>query len=149
MVMWAFTPFVFRKFGLEWIKQISGGEEYPYETLEIQDQPNRGDRLGYFRFLQASGAWSKHQDCMIQPEEWGMPEIVNDEGTCTLFMWDNVVNGKADSATLHPKQVGDLQLHIKFNTNLGKSITALVYGEFEDILNINPDGSVIYNFYDL
>ena len=31
-----FHPFVFRKFGLEWIKQISRGEEYPYETLEIE-----------------------------------------------------------------------------------------------------------------
>ena len=144
-----FHPFVFRKFGLEWIKQISRGEEYPYETLEIEDPPTGGDRLGYFRFLQASGAWSKHQACMVRPDEWGMPENTNEEGTCTLFMWDNVANGKADSATLHPKQAGDLQLHIKFNANLPKAITALVYGEFEDILNINPDGSVIYNIYNL
>ena len=30
-----YYPFAFQKFGLETIKQIVRGEEYPYETLEF------------------------------------------------------------------------------------------------------------------
>ena len=52
-------PFCFQKFDLTSIKQIVKGEEYPYETLELVGNDSTKDLLGYFRFLQASGAWCK------------------------------------------------------------------------------------------
>ena len=52
-------PFCFQKFVLRSIRQIVRGEEYPYETLVLNFNNGSRDNLGYFRFLQASGAWCK------------------------------------------------------------------------------------------
>ena len=51
-------PFCFQKFGLRAIRQMVK-EEYPYETLQINRNNGARDALGYFRFLQASGACHK------------------------------------------------------------------------------------------
>ena len=59
-------PFCFQKFGLTSIKQIVKGEEYPYETLQLVRNDGTRDNLGYFRFLQASGAWCKKKGNMVQ-----------------------------------------------------------------------------------
>ena len=109
-------PFCFQKFGLSSIRQIVRGEEYPYETLRLAHNDATRDNLGYFRFLQASGAWCKKKGNMVELGDWGH------EKNCTLFMFDNVANGCADSQRLNPKQTGDLQLSLEFgaapNTNI-------------------------------
>ena len=86
------------------------------------------------------------------PEEWGSKGKIAVNGTgksevadhnCTLYMWDNVGSGEANSAMLHPKLSGDLRLQF----SAPYPITVVVYGE--DILNIDPNGAVIYNIYDV
>ena len=52
-------PFCFQTFGLRSIRQMVRVEEYPYETLELNHNNGARDALGYFRFIQASGAWQK------------------------------------------------------------------------------------------
>ena len=59
-------PFCFQKFQLASIKQIVKGEEYPYETLELVGNNSSKDLLGYFRFLQASGAVCKMKGNMVE-----------------------------------------------------------------------------------
>ena len=54
-----YYPFAFQKFGLESIKQIVRGEEYPYETLQLNGTNSTRDKLGFFRFVLASGARKK------------------------------------------------------------------------------------------
>ena len=98
----AFDPFCFQKFGLISIKQIVMGEEYPYKTCQLNHDDGQRDLAGYFRFLQASGAWCKKQGNMVRREDWGQGK------NCTLFMFDNVANGCADSNALNPRQMGDL-----------------------------------------
>ena len=134
-------PFCFQKFGLTSINQIVKGEEYPYETLHLVRNNGTRDNLGYFRFLQASGAWCKKKGNMVELEDWGH------EKNCTLFMFDNVANGCADSQRLNPKQTGDLQLSLEFGAAPNTNITVLVYGEFENLLEIDKNGAVLYNIY--
>ena len=62
-------------------------------------------------------------------------------------MFDNVANGCADSQNLNPKQTGDLQLVLEFGAAPGNNITVLVYGEFENLLEIDRNGAVLYNIY--
>ena len=62
-------PCCFQKYGLRAIRQMVKGEEYPYETLQINQGNAARDALGYFRFLQASGAWYEKQGNMVQQEE--------------------------------------------------------------------------------
>ena len=134
-------PFCFQKFGLSSIRQIVRGEEYPYETLQLVHNNATRDNLGYFRFLQASGAWCKKKGNMVELRDWGQGK------NCTLFMFDNVANGCADSQRLNPKQTGDLQLSLEFGAAPGTNITVLVYGEFENLLEIDSNGAVLYDIY--
>ena len=133
--------FCFQKFGLTSIRQIVKGEEYPYETLHLVHNNGTRDNLGYFRFLQASGAWCKKKGNMVELLDWGQAK------NCTLLMFDNVANGCADSQTLNPKQSGDLQLVLEFGAAPNTNITVLVYGEFENLLEIDRNGAVLYNIY--
>ena len=134
-------PFCFQKFGLLSIRQMVRGEEYPYETLELNHNNVNRDVLGYFRFLQASGSWLKKRSSMVRQDEWGQGR------GCTLFMFDNVANGRADARTLNPKQSGDLQLVLEFGAAPNTNITVLVYAEFENLLEIDSNGAVLYNIY--
>ena len=117
------------------------GEEYPYETLELNHGDVARDALGYFRFIQASGAWQKKQGILVQQDDWGPDK------NCTLFMFDNVANGRADARILNPKQSGDLQLILEFGVAPNINITVLVYAEFENMLEIDSYGTVLYNIY--
>ena len=93
-------PFCFQKFGLRSIRQMVRGEEYPYETLELNHNNVNRDVLGYFRFLQASGSWLKKRSSMVRQDEWGQNR------GCTLFMFDNVANGRADASDPQPQAIG-------------------------------------------
>lgn len=66
-----YYPFAFEKLGVTSIKQIIRGEEYPYETLELNQNDELKDFHGYFRFLQATGPLMKSGDCMVKPDDWG------------------------------------------------------------------------------
>ena len=134
-------PFCFQKFGVRSIRQIVRGEEYPYETLQLVHNSAARDNLGYFCFLRASGAGCKKQGNMVERGDWGKAK------NCTLFMFDNVANGCADSQRLNPKQTGDLQLSLEFGAGPGTNRTVLVYGEFENLLEIDSSGAVLYDIY--
>ena len=116
----AFNPFSFQKFGVSSIKKIVKGEEHPYETLQLIHNSGDKDLAGYFRFLQANGDWCKKQSGMVQKDDWGQNK------NCTLFMFDNVAHGCADSNMLNPKQSGDLQLVIEFGAASGVTITIII-----------------------
>ena len=62
------NPFNFRKFIVASIKQLVRGEEYPYETLELQYDGDSKDLRGYYRFLQASGALCRGRGSMVLKE---------------------------------------------------------------------------------
>ena len=127
-------PFCFQKFGMSSVRQIVRGEEYPYETLQLVHNTAARDNL-------ASGAWCKKKGNMVEREDWGQGK------NCTLVMFDNVANGCADSQRLNPKQTGDLQLSLEFGAAPGTNITVLVYGEFENLLEIDSNGAVLYHIY--
>ena len=138
----SYYPYAFQKFGLETIKQIVRGEEYPYETLELNGTDDTRDPLGFFRFFLASGARKKNQPTMLKYSDWGQNK------NCTSFMFDNVASGDAESDKLNPRQSGDLQIKIKFNAAPNKVITVMIYGEFENLLELDKFGGVLYNIYE-
>ena len=90
-------PFAFEKGKIKYIKQIIQGEEYPYETLELTAD-DRYDGDGYYRFLQASGALIKSQANILKREDWG------EGANCTLYMWNNVGSGNADTGLMNPNK---------------------------------------------
>ena len=48
---------------------------------------------------------------------------------------------------LNPKQSGELRLVIDFGADPGQNLTILVYGEFENLMEINDNKVVTYDVY--
>ena len=123
------NPFAFKTFNGFSNKQLVRGEEYPYETLELQHDGTSKDQKGYQRFLQATGCLCRRKGSMVLKDNWGHDK------RCILFLFDNTANGCLDSPVLNPKQSGELRLVIDFVANPGENLT--MYGEFENLLEIN------------
>lgn len=136
------NPFNFGKFGLSSIRQLVRGEEYPYETLELVHDNSTKDLRGYFRYLQATGCFCRQKGNMVRSDEWGQGK------NCTLFVFDNAANGCLDSPVLNPKQSGEVQLILNFGAAPGTNLTIVVYGEFENLLEVDANKAVIYNVYE-
>ena len=134
-------PFCFQKFGVSNIRQLVRGEEYPYETLELVNNNSTQDLRGYYRFLQATGCLCKYQENMVRSEDWGQGK------NCTLFVFDNAANRCLDSPVLNPKQSGELQIVLNFSVPPGNNITVILYGEFENLLEIDKNKAVLYDIY--
>ena len=135
-----YYPYAFQKQKITKIKQIVEGEEYPYETLELTGD-DRNDYVGYFRWLQASGALIKGAPNMVRKIDWG-------EGkNCTLFMFNNVGSGNADSGMLSPHKRGVVRLEIESSGVESHISTVLVFGEFENLVAVNYLADVDYDIY--
>ena len=78
---------------------------------------------------------------MVRKEGWGQAE------KCNLYVFDNTANGCLDSPVLNPKQTAELRLVIDFGADPGENLTILLYGEFENLLEINGAGVVTYDVY--
>ena len=135
------NPFTCGKFSVSTIKQLVNGEEYPYETLELVHIDDSKNLRGYDRFLQASGSYCRGRGNMVLRENWGQDK------RCTVLVFDNTANGCLDTPVLSPKQTGELRLVIDFEADPGVNLTILVYGEFENLLEINANKVVTYDVY--
>ena len=62
-------------------------------------------------------------------------------------MFDNVANECADSQRLNPKETGDLQISLEFGAAPATNIAVLVYGDFENLLEIDSNGGVLNDIY--
>ena len=134
-------PFTFKHYNLGSIKQVVRGETYPYEPLELKHDDDSKDMRGYRQFLQATGSLCKSRGNMVQADDWGHSKH------CTLFVYENAANGCLNSPVLNPKLAGDLRLVLDFTANQGDNVTAIVYAEFENLMEINSNRTVQYDIY--
>ena len=133
-----YNPFIFKKDKITSVKQVVEGEEYPYLPLDLDEDGDK-DMEGYHRLIQANCSRFR-QKCMIKPEYWGKDKSTN------LFMWDNVASGCADSVQLNPRQEGRVKIVIRKGA-VNHLLTVIIYGEFENMLQIKPTGSTQYDIY--
>ena len=129
-----YPPFAFQNFGVQTIKQLIKGEEYPYRTLELDHDSNEKDMGGYFRLLEVGGFFARVGASMITPGMWG------DGRNCTLFVFDNTASGNSDGPFMNLKQRGEVRLIFQ----LGANVT---YAQFEAMLATDPNGAVLYDIY--
>ena len=120
-------PLAFGKFGVEYIKQIVNGEEYPYETLELNTANGQKDLVGYHRFLDATGSLYRNAGNMVRFKDWGHGK------NCTLSAFSNVANGRHDYSILLPKNESFINIHIKCAGQASQK-TVIVYAEYESIM---------------
>ena len=135
------NPFGYELFNLSTAKLMIGSEEYPYETLELNHDNGNMDLRGFYRFLQASGALARGRGNLVKPDDWGYGPTKRG----SIIVFDTTANQALDSPILNPKQVGEVRLVLDFGANPGSLLTVLVYGEFENIIEIDGKGAVIYD----
>ena len=133
--------FGYKTFNLTSIKQLVQGEEYPYRVLELDHQSSSQDLRGYHQFLQATECLTKRKGNMVRAEDWG-----RNKG-CTLFVFNNAPSESLSSSVLNPPQTGEVKIVIRFGANPGVNLTVLVYGEFENLLEIDGNRTVLYDYY--
>ena len=78
------------------------------------------------------GALKKGKRPMLRPEDWG--QVKN----CTIFCFNNVESGNADSKFMNPQ---------RFHGAIGQAITVCVTGEFKNVLKLTCEGGVLYETY--
>ena len=84
---------------------------------------------------------------MQESREHGASRRLGQRKNCTLFVFENAANGCLNSPVLNPKLSGELRLVLAFGADQGANVTAVVYGEFENLLEINPVKAVQYDVY--
>ncbi|PFX23650.1 hypothetical protein AWC38_SpisGene11809 [Stylophora pistillata] len=123
-------PFAFGQFGMEWVKQIWNGEEYPYETMQLNTGNGYRDMMGCHRFLEATGCLYKKGGNKVRTTDWGH------EKNCTLFAWSNVANRRYDDPILLPKEAGFINIQLKCAAQTAQR-TIVIYSEYESMLEID------------
>ena len=78
---------------------------------------------------------------MVRGDDWGHSHH------CTLFAYENATNGCLNSPVLNPKLAGEVRLVLDFGADQGYNITAIVYAEFENLMEIDSNRTVQYNIY--
>ena len=139
---YTYHPFAFQSFGMQEIKQMIRGEEYPYRTLELKKDNNEKDMAIYHRFLEAGGFKKRVESCMVTP---GM--VGHDRNT-TLYVFNNTANSHVDGPHLNPKQRGNVRLIFKLGDPVNHPITVVIYAQFEAVIRVDPNGAVLYDIYD-
>lgn len=136
------NPFNYGLFNMSSIKTLVGGEEYPYQTLEVNHNNGQKDRAMYHRFLEASGCMVRGKGNLIERKDYGYGKKGN------LIVFDLTANQNPDSPVLNPELKGDLRIKIDFGANPPENLTVLVYGEFENVMEITGPGVVSYNVHE-
>ena len=139
---YTYHPFAFQSFGMEYIKQMIRGEEYPYRTLELNESNNEKDMAIYHRLLEAGGFKSRVGPCMITP---GM---VGRGRNCTLYVFNNTAGSNVDGPHMNPKQRGNVRLAFKLGRPVNHPISVVIYAQFEAVLRADPNGAILYDIYD-
>ena len=91
--------------------------------------------------LMKAGCLCKHQGNIMRSQDRGHGK------NCTLFVFENAANGCLDSAVLNPKKAGELQAMLNCGANPRTNITIILFGEFENLLEIDKNKAVLYGIY--
>ena len=112
------------------MKQMIGNEERHYSTLEVNVTDEAKDYAGYHCMLITLAKTIKGGSTMIKPSDRGQGRY------CTLFQ----------AMTTHPletPQTGDVRIEIEFAAAVNQNLTVIVFGEFEQVIEVDHRGGVI------
>ena len=104
------------------MKQMIGNEGRPYYTLELNVTDEAKDYAGYHCMLITLAGQGRY---------------------CTLYFWNNVPAGDDDSSLRNTPLTGDVRIEIEFAAAVNQKLTVIVFGEFEQVIEVDHRGGVI------
>lgn len=126
------NPFNFQNFDVSTVVLRKNGTPMPYEEIDL-DYTNDCSSRGYLSLIQGTGKLYDDQGFAITPEQYNHGyalygfDLTSDWGACGNF--DLVEEGK-------------LSLEVKLKNASTKSITMVVYLEFDNVYEIDKTGNI-------
>ena len=127
------NPFNFQPFGLNYLCAYVDGERYP--TKALQPDFTNGKFLDCLGSLyDGTGMRNDDRTLAIRRENYA-------EGYALYVI--HMSPGEPDCPAYDLSQKGNIRLEMKFNGPLAKTITTLVYAEYDDQLEIDNDRNIM------
>lgn len=126
------NPFNFQHFGLNYLCAYVDGERYPTRALQ-PDFAGKNYMDAFQSIYDGTGMRNDNQSLVFTRDSYA-------EGY-TLFVIQ-LSPGEPDSATYDLTQRGNIRIEMKFKEALTKTITTIVYAEYDDQLEIDRDRNI-------
>ncbi|PFX25068.1 Uncharacterized protein F54H12.2 [Stylophora pistillata] len=123
-------PFAFGQFGVEWVKQIWNGEEYPHETMQL----NTGN--GYRDMMCIIGFWKPRDVCIEKVETWFVLPIGVTERIVPCLPGQTWPMEDTTILSYSLKEAGFINNQLKCAAETAQR-TIVIYSEYESMLEID------------
>lgn len=124
------SPFDFKHYSINFMGVYVDGQPMPHSPLQPDFEKNNFIRAFNNLFLHSEGRYLTRSEFS--------------EGY-SLFLFD-LTPDLCDGSHLNLVHHSNLRLEIKFNKPLPQTISVLVYAEFENIIEINKERNILYDF---
>lgn len=130
------NPFLFQNFDLNFLTLSTGSQHYPSQPL------NPNYRAG--EYIEAFNALYQNTGMVNSDRGMGITPTTFKEGHC-LYAFDLTAD-MAEGAHVDPIKYGSLRMEAHFARALGTPVNAVVYAEYDNLLQIDRARNVIVDF---
>ena len=130
------NPYNFKHFGLDFLALYVDGMQVPTKPLKPLLEYNE-DVLSYASLFMGTGQMGRDDGNDISREEYAHGY--------TLFAFD-LTPDLDDSGHFHLVKTGNLRLELHFKQALDETINVIVYGEFDNVIEIDRARNVLFDY---
>ena len=130
------NPLAFEDMNVSMIGLRKNGQQYPFNTLNL-DIPNDEYMMGYYTLMNATNMWLKDRNNALIPTR-------DFKKGYALFGF-NLAPDDSIGGHFNLVREGNLSLDLRLRTGHNQSITIICYLEYDSIVEISSNRTVIYN----
>ena len=130
------TPFNFQHYDIDFMALYVDGVQIPSKPLQ-PDFAGENHMRSYASLFNGTGLMSKDQGNDISRDEYGRGY--------TLFAFD-LTPDLSDSGHFQLVKHGNLRLELHFKTQLPQTVNAIVYAEFDNVIEIDKARNVLFDY---
>ena len=132
------NPYNFQHFGVSSILITVNGEEMPFKPIQLSYGANPRYVEAYSTLFSGSGKWNYNTGNDITREDFPRGYAI--------YAFDLTADMCGSSPHFNVVQRGNLALDIKFSTAPGAAVSLVCYGEFENLIQIDSERNVVYDY---
>ncbi len=134
---YAKNPFNFKHFGANFVALKVNGQQVPATPLQPNFTNKKYARC-YASLFTATGMHGDDAGNRIHYEDYGKG--------FTLYAFDLTPDHNCDGGHTSPIKMGDVDVELHFTTTLANTINVVVYGEFDNVLEIDRNRSILFDY---
>ena len=130
------TPFNFQHYDIDFLALYVDGMQIPSKPLQ-PDFASENHMRSYASLFNGTGLMSRNQGNDISRDEYGKGY--------TLFAFD-LTPDLSDAGHFQLVKHGNLRLELHFKNQLPKTVNAIVYAEFDNVIEIDKARNVLFDY---